>query len=348
MHPTAPRDSADRLLDFSDKTKYPGEGSIKVFFTLIDNNENYDLVVIFDSGDYYFFSSFGTTANPSFIKLNTAVSSVTIDFPDIPTNNFKDFLLEDFNGDGFNDILIFYNNNEVGFTTQYLHMDGRLHLFGTDEQAGDIYSRIIWALQLDLILAIWVVLVSVAIGTFLGAIAGYYGGWIDNLLMRITDIFFAFPGLILAMAIAAALGRNMFNLSIALIVVWWSSYARIVRGQVISEKNRLYVESARSIGLSNLRIIFKHVLPNSIYPILVAATLDLGGVLLTAAGLSFIGFGAEAGDAELGRMIADGRQFFLQSPWIVFFPGIFIFFIVLAFNLIGDGLRDVMDPKLRR
>jgi peptide/nickel transport system permease protein len=150
------------------------------------------------------------------------------------------------------------------------------------------------------------------------------------------------------MTIAAALGRNLTNLTIALIIVWWPGYARLVRGQVLSEREKLYVEAARAAGASRSRVIFRHVLPNSIYPLLVNATLDLGGVILTAAGLSFIGFGAGAGIAEWGRMIADGRNYMFQSPWMATFPGLAILLSSLSLNLVGDGLRDVLDPRLRR
>ena len=222
------------------------------------------------------------------------------------------------------------------------------HIFGTDESGGDIFSRIIWASQLDLAIAVTVVGTAMAIGSAMGAVSGYLGGKTDEVMMRITDIFLAFPALILAMTIAAALGRNLTNLTIALIIVWWPAYARLIRGQVLSEREKLYVEAARAVGAPTRRIIFRHVLPNSIYPLLVNATLDLGGVILTAAGLSFIGFGAGAGIAEWGRMIADGRNYLFQSPWMATFPGLAILLSALAMNLVGDGLRDVLDPRLRR
>jgi len=222
------------------------------------------------------------------------------------------------------------------------------HIFGTDESGGDIFSRIIWAAQLDLAIAVTVVVTAMAMGSAMGAVSGYLGGKIDEVMMRITDIFLAFPALILAMTIAAALGRNLTNLTIALIIVWWPAYARLIRGQVLSEREKLYVEAARAVGAPARRIIFRHVLPNSIYPLLVNATLDLGGVILTAAGLSFIGFGAGAGIAEWGRMIADGRNYLFQSPWMATFPGLAILLSALAMNLVGDGLRDVLDPRLRR
>ncbi|MFQ6085109.1 MAG: ABC transporter permease [Candidatus Bathyarchaeia archaeon] len=222
------------------------------------------------------------------------------------------------------------------------------HPFGTDNMGGDIFSRIIWAAQLDLKIMFVVVLTSAAIGCLLGAISGFAGGKVDEILMRVTDVFLAFPPLILAMAVAAALGRSMDNLMIALIIVWWPWYARLIRGQVLVERERPYVEAARAIGAAKSRIIFRHVLPNSIYPIIVEMTLDLGSVLLTAAGLSFIGFGAQPGIAEWGSMIAEGRNFMLNSPWLVFFPGLAILFTALSLNAFGDGLRDILDPRLRR
>jgi peptide/nickel transport system permease protein len=222
------------------------------------------------------------------------------------------------------------------------------HLFGTDVSGGDVFSRVIWGTRIDLTIALVVVLSAAAVGSALGAFSGFKGGKIDEVLMRVTDIFLAFPGLILAMAIAAALGRNLGNLTIALIAVWWPPYARLIRGQVLSEREKLYVEAARAVGAGTTRTIFRHILPNSIYPLLVNATLDLGGVILTAAGLSFIGFGAGAGVAEWGLMIADGRNYLFESPWMATFPGLAILLSSLSLNLVGDGLRDVLDPRLRR
>lgn len=222
------------------------------------------------------------------------------------------------------------------------------HPLGTDENGGDVLSRIIWGARVDLGISLLVVGSAAVLGSIIGAAAGFAGGKLDEALMRITDVFLAFPGLILAMAIAAALGRNLTNLALALAIVWWPGYARLVRGVVLSEREKPYVEAAKAVGAGNLRIIFKHLLPNSVYPVLVNATLDLGLVILTAAGLSFIGFGAEAGVAEWGVMIADGRNYLVQAPWVVAFPGLAILLCSLALNLIGDGLRDVLDPRLRR
>ncbi len=222
------------------------------------------------------------------------------------------------------------------------------HWLGTDESGGDVFSRIVWGARLDLYTAAVVVGVAALVGSAVGAVSGFIGAKTDEAIMRVTDVFLAFPGLILAMTVAAALGRNWTNLMIALMVVWWPGYARLIRGQVLSERERLYVEAARAVGSPRRRIIFRHVLPNSIYPLMVSATLDLGSVILVAAGLSFIGFGAGAGIAEWGRMIADGRNYMFQSPWMATFPGLAILITSVSFNLVGDGLRDVLDPRLRR
>jgi len=222
------------------------------------------------------------------------------------------------------------------------------HIWGTDQNGGDVYSMVIWATQIDLKIAISVVAVALVLGSFIGAAAGYFGGAVDEVVMRITDVFFAFPGLILAMAIVAALGeRNLDNISIALMMVWWPTYARLVRGQVLIEREKLYVEAARSVGASDMRILVSHILPNTIQPVIVQATLDMGGVLLTAAGLSFIGFGAQAGTAEWGWMISQGQNHFMDY-WVTFYPGMAILLCALSFNLVGDGVRDILDPKLRR
>jgi len=231
---------------------------------------------------------------------------------------------------------------------QFLSPPNDRHIWGTDENGGDVYSMVIWATQIDLKIAISVVAVALVIGAVIGASAGYFGGAVDEIIMRITDVFFAFPGLILAMAIVSALGaRNLDTISVALMIVWWPTYARLVRGQVLIEREKLYVEAARSVGASDVRILAFHILPNTIQPVIVQATLDMGGVLLTAAGLSFIGFGAEAGTAEWGLMIAQGQTHFIQY-WVTLYPGLAILFCALSFNLVGDGVRDILDPKLRR
>lgn len=222
------------------------------------------------------------------------------------------------------------------------------HILGTDQNGGDVFSRILYGLRVDLWSTAAVLAVAVSIGVVVGVVSGFMGGVGDEVLMRITDIFLAFPGLILAMAVAAVLGRNWTNLMIAITIVWWPGYARLIRGQVLVEKEKLYVEAARSVGAGRLRIAFRHVLPNAIFPLLVQLSLDVGGVILTFAGLSFIGFGAQTGVAELGIMVSDGENYLYSSPWMVIFPGLVILITAIGFNLIGDGLRDVLDPRLRR
>ncbi|MGY5865282.1 MAG: ABC transporter permease [Candidatus Thorarchaeota archaeon] len=223
------------------------------------------------------------------------------------------------------------------------------HIFGTDNYGGDIYSRLIWGAGEDLKIALSVVFVAVTVGAVIGAASGYFGGKLDELVMRITDIFFAFPGLVLAMAIVMALGvRSLGTISIALMITWWPTYARLVRGQVLSEREKLYIEAARSSGASDTRILFGHILPNTIQPVIVQATMDIGSVLLVAAGLAFIGFGPPIGTAEWGMMIARGQEYLLSSPWMTLYPGLAILVTALSFNLVGDGIRDIMDPKLRR
>ncbi len=238
---------------------------------------------------------------------------------------------------------------DVDVSIAYKLPDYPIHIWGADNYGGDVYSRVIWGAQTDIRIALTVVAVALSIGALLGAAAGYYGGKFDELIMRITDVFFAFPGLVLAMAIVMALGqRNLDNISIALMITWWPAYARLVRGQVLSEREKLYVEAARSVGASDTRILLFHIIPNTIQPVIVQATMDIGGVLLTAAGLSYIGFGPPVGTPEWGLMIASGQEFLLSSPWMSTFPGLAILATALAFNLVGDGIRDILDPKLRR
>ena len=219
------------------------------------------------------------------------------------------------------------------------------HWFGTDKLGRDILSRVIMGSRPALIIPIGVVLFAVLIGAPLGAIAGYKGGWLDEVIMRITDLFLAFPSLLLAMAIASALGRGLDKAALALIVSWWPWYTRIARGVTISLKERYFVEAAQAIGVSDTVIIFRHILPNTISPILVQATVDLGTVILAMGGLAFLGLGTQPPSPDWGLMVSDGRTYILDQWWIATFPGLAIFIVVLAFNLLGDTLRDIFDPR---
>ena len=219
------------------------------------------------------------------------------------------------------------------------------HPFGTDELGRDVLSRVMYGARPAFIVPLVVVALAVAIGAPLGAIAGYKGGWIDEVIMRVTDLFLAFPSLLLAMAITAALGRGLENAAIALIISWWPWYTRLVRGIAVSLRERPFVEAAQSIGVRDSVIIFRHILPNSISPILVQVTVDMGTVILVAGGLAFIGLGTQPPDADWGLMISTGRTAVLNQWWISLFPALAIFILILAFNLLGDVLRDILDPR---
>jgi len=222
------------------------------------------------------------------------------------------------------------------------------HLLGTDDMGRDIFSRIIHGSRISIMIGIIVILVGASLGIIIGSVSAYLGGAVDNILMRLADMFLSFPPLILAMAIAAALGPNLRNTIIAIALVRWPVYARLVRSQVLSIKNSQFIEAIRSMGGSDLRILFIHILPNCLAPIIVRTTMDLGTVILAAAGLSFIGFGAQPPIPEWGAMVSDGRQYVVSQWWVSTFPGLAILIVVVGFNIFGDGLRDVLDPRLRR
>jgi peptide/nickel transport system permease protein len=222
------------------------------------------------------------------------------------------------------------------------------HIMGTDQLGRDVLSRIVMGARPTLLVPFIVVALAILVGAPLGAIAGFRGGWIDTVIMRITDLFLSFPSLLLAIAITAALGRGLTNAALALVISWWPWYTRLVRGIAVSIRQSDFIEAAYSIGLTRMQIIRKHILPNSITPIVVQATIDLGIVIIAMGGLAFLGLGTQPPKPDWGLMIAEGRSVLLSAWWVATFPGLAIFIVVFSFNLIGDGLRDVFDPRTRR
>jgi peptide/nickel transport system permease protein len=221
------------------------------------------------------------------------------------------------------------------------------HLLGTDELGRDLFVRVLYGAKVTMPAGLAVVAFGSIIGTLIGSISGYLGGRWDELFMRITELFMAFPVIILALAITAALGPNIRNAVIALTVAWWPNYARLVRSLVLEIKSKEYVEAAHSVGAGNIHIIFRTILPNCVAPALVLATLDIGNAILAIAGLSFLGLGPDPSSPEWGRMVSNGVNSF-DYWWTWLYPGLAIASLVMAFNFIGDGLRDIFDPRLRR
>ncbi len=241
-----------------------------------------------------------------------------------------------------------YHPINDGSLVERLQAPSASHLLGTDSQGRDILSRIIYGARVSVQVGIISVGIALVIGTLMGMAAGFYGGWVDNLMMRLVDIMLAFPSVLLAIAITAVLGPELKNAMLAIGVVNIPAFARIVRSTVLSVKAMEYVEAARAIGATDVRIIFRHVLPNSMAPLIVQTTLSIGTAILDAAALSFLGLGAQPPTPEWGAMLSDGRSYLQKAPWVMFFPGMAIMLVVLGFNLLGDGLRDALDPRLKQ
>ncbi|WP_320777469.1 ABC transporter permease [Streptomyces sp. CRN 30] len=230
-------------------------------------------------------------------------------------------------------------------TARMLRPPSAAHWFGTDDLGRDVFSRVLYGARVGPVVAVTVVAVSLFVGTAVGLVAGYFGGWIDETLMRVTDVFLAVPALLLALALATVLTAGTAGLTVALIVTWWPWYARLVRGETASVAGRPYTEACRTLGLGHGRILLRHVLPNASTPLLVQASTDVGGVLLVTSALSFLGLGPQPPTPDWGLMVDRSQDYFATQWWIGTFPGLAIMLVAALFFLLGDVLRDRLDPR---
>jgi len=247
----------------------------------------------------------------------------------------------------FADVIVPYEKCILQNVPDRLQSPSAEHWFGTDEVGRDLFARVIHGSRYSLAIGISTTLISMVIGGFLGAIAAYYGGWVDNAIMRITDVIMTVPPMLLSLAVVAALGANLRNLLIAISIACLPSIIRMVRSVVLGVVKEDYMKAARSYASSDMRIIMKYVIPNALGPIIVTATMNVSSMILTASGLSFLGLGVQPPASEWGALLSDAETYMFTAPYLLYIPGVFIIIAALSFNLAGDGLRDALDPKLK-
>lgn len=240
------------------------------------------------------------------------------------------------------------NTNALSLPPSFIEGGNALHPLGTDDLGRDLLSRLIYGSQVSLAVGFCVVILSLVTGTFFGVLAGYYGGWADKIIMRVTDLIMCLPSILFAIVIVAVLGPGIVNAIVAVSIVAIPNFVRIIRAQVMVEKNKQYVMAARLFGANDFRIMFMEILPNCLAPLIVQATLGFSDGILNVAALGFLGLGAQAPMSEWGTMLSDARNYIESAPWMVTLPGLCILVIVLSFNLLGDGLRDALDPRLKK
>jgi len=248
----------------------------------------------------------------------------------------------------FADVIADYSTDVIGHNMEErVQKPSAEHWFGTDQYGRDVFARIVHGTRISLSLALFSMLVAVALGAILGAVSAYYGGTVDEIIMRIMDVLMSIPPMLMSITIVAALGQNMINLMVALSIAYIPLFARVIRSSILSIKGQEFIEAAKCCGTSDARIIFKHILPNAVGPILVQSTLAMGSVILTISSLSFIGLGVKPPQPEWGTMLYDARMLFRHQPYLSLFPGAIIAITVLSLNMLGDGFRDAIDPRLK-